>query len=364
MTPDEGWNPTWTLVRFCALLEDQQQRRDGDHGDRCGAQYGARGTGDVDVVLAGDDKDVGGDGEGCAEQGCGSPERVDLEDDGGREKESSRVEYELHERHIGDFGCAARHGASCEGGAEGEQGTGACCAAEQIEEVGQGRRGVESCGRDGQAREDGEYQGVSSEGEEGGERCVGEVFCAAFGGLDDHDPERDHQHPVEGETDDDGDGGLPAEDRGDQGYTHVARVRQHRRESLHRRLGACYREEPESDERGQREEGEARRHVRPYKRRVDDLSYWRGGHQAEQEGRQGEVEDERIHPCCCGLVQEPQASRAVAAEDQAEERQRGVEYRLQGPHILHGWFGASFCEGRGEDRPTYTPVRRLRAIAA
>src|SRR5829696_5718716 len=72
ITPDEGWNPTWTLVRISALMQDQQQCRDGDHGDRRGDQDGARGTGDVDVVLAGDDKDVGGDGEGCAEQGCGS----------------------------------------------------------------------------------------------------------------------------------------------------------------------------------------------------------------------------------------------------------------------------------------------------
>src|SRR5215211_4330895 len=71
-----------------------------------------------------------------------------------------------------------------------------------------------------------------------------------------------------------------------------------------------------------------------------------------------------IHPCCCGLVQEPQASRAVAAEDQGEERQRGVEYRLQGPHILHGRFRPSFCAGRSEDRPTLTPVRTYRAIAA
>src|SRR5215211_5159310 len=316
------------------LMQSQQQCRDRDHGHRCRDQDSAGGTDDVDVVLAGDNKDVGGDGEGCTEQGCGSPEGIDAEDYGGREEEGSRVEYELHERHIGDFGRASRHGASSKGGAEGEQGAGACCAAEQIEEVAQRRWGVESCGRDGKACEDGEYQGISGEGGEGDECCVGEAFCTAFGGLDNHDAERDHQHSVEGETDDDGDGSLPAEDSGDQGYTHVARVRQHCREALHRRLGTSYLEELESDERGQREEGQARRHVRPDKRRVDDLSYWRGGHQAEQEGRQGEVEDERVHSCCSGLVKELQASRAVAAEDQSEERQSGVEYRLQGPLIV------------------------------
>src|SRR5918999_409965 len=100
-------------------MQNQQQCRDGDHG-------GARGTGDVDVVLAGDDKDVGGDGECCAEEGCGNPEGVDAEDQGGREKEGGRVECELHERHVGDLGRAACDLASCEGCAEGEQGTGAC----------------------------------------------------------------------------------------------------------------------------------------------------------------------------------------------------------------------------------------------
>src|SRR5918995_461612 len=73
------------------LLEDKQQRRDGDHGDRRGDQDRAGGTGDVDVVLAGDDKDVRGDRERRAEQGCSGPEGVDGEDHGGRKKEGRGV---------------------------------------------------------------------------------------------------------------------------------------------------------------------------------------------------------------------------------------------------------------------------------
>jgi hypothetical protein len=49
--------------------EEEQEGGDGDHGDGGGDEDGARGAGYVDVILAGDDKDVGGDGEGGAEEG-------------------------------------------------------------------------------------------------------------------------------------------------------------------------------------------------------------------------------------------------------------------------------------------------------
>ena len=57
-------------------MEDEQQHRDGDDGHRRRDEDGARGTDDVDVVLAGDDKHVGRDRECCAEQGRCCPERL------------------------------------------------------------------------------------------------------------------------------------------------------------------------------------------------------------------------------------------------------------------------------------------------
>jgi hypothetical protein len=66
--PDEGWDPTWTLVRFYVLMQSEQQRRDGDHRD-CRADMDRAGcTGDVDVVLTGDDKDVGAIGRAAVAQ--------------------------------------------------------------------------------------------------------------------------------------------------------------------------------------------------------------------------------------------------------------------------------------------------------
>jgi hypothetical protein len=42
--------------------ENEEEGRDGDHGYGGGDEDGTGGTGHVDVVLAGDDKGVGGDG--------------------------------------------------------------------------------------------------------------------------------------------------------------------------------------------------------------------------------------------------------------------------------------------------------------
>src|SRR4028119_1177528 len=70
----------WACTEVRGLLavsgQDEQQRGDRRHRDGGRDQDGARGAGDVDVVLAGDDKDVGGDGERGAEEGCGGPEGV------------------------------------------------------------------------------------------------------------------------------------------------------------------------------------------------------------------------------------------------------------------------------------------------
>ena len=73
------------------------------------------------------------------------------------------MDDELHERHIRDLGCAARHGASREGGAEGEQAQGPAVPPSRSRKLARGV-GVESCGGDGQACEDGEDQRVASEG--------------------------------------------------------------------------------------------------------------------------------------------------------------------------------------------------------
>ncbi len=54
----------------------------------------------------------------------------------------------------------------------------------------------------------------------------------------------------------------------------------------------------------------------------------------EQERRQGEVEDEGVYPSDARFVEEPEAHRAVAAEDLSKVRPRCVEYRPQGPPIL------------------------------
>ena len=74
------------------------------------------------------------------------------------------MDRELHERHVGDLGRAAGDLTAGERGAEGEQGAGACRAAEQVQEIGQGRGGIEARGGGGQAGEDGHDQGVPGEG--------------------------------------------------------------------------------------------------------------------------------------------------------------------------------------------------------
>jgi hypothetical protein len=100
--------PVGTLSEVPAhLMQNQQQRRDRDHGQRCGDEDGARGPYDVDVVLAGDDKHVGRDRECRAQQCRCGPERLHVEEKGGRQEEGCGVEHELHERHIGDLGHAA-----------------------------------------------------------------------------------------------------------------------------------------------------------------------------------------------------------------------------------------------------------------
>src|SRR5215213_11562768 len=67
-------------VRRFDLMEDQQQRRDGDHRDCCGDEDSAGGTHHVDVVLSGHDKHVGRDRERCAEESGGGPEGIDAEE--------------------------------------------------------------------------------------------------------------------------------------------------------------------------------------------------------------------------------------------------------------------------------------------
>src|SRR5215210_6504294 len=158
------------------LIEDQQQCRDGDQGDRRRDEDGAGGTGDVDVVLAGDDKYVCRDRERSAEQPRGCPEWIDVEEKAGRKIEGRRVDRELHEGHVGDLGRPACDLASCQGRAKGEERAGACGAAEQIEEVGHGLWRGQAGGGEGQAGEDGEDQGVSRQGVEGSSRRGEETF--------------------------------------------------------------------------------------------------------------------------------------------------------------------------------------------
>src|SRR5215217_6504913 len=75
--------------------EGGEEGRDGKDGDGGGDEDGAGGTFEVCIVLAGEDKDVGCDGEGGA-QGCdGGPEGVHVEDAGGCEPHRGRVDEQL-----------------------------------------------------------------------------------------------------------------------------------------------------------------------------------------------------------------------------------------------------------------------------
>ena len=83
--------------------EGGEEGGDAQDGEGGGEEDGARGAFEVGVVLAGEDKDVGGDREGGADGGDGGPERVYVEEAGGGEPHNGRVDEEFEGAHVRDL---------------------------------------------------------------------------------------------------------------------------------------------------------------------------------------------------------------------------------------------------------------------